>query len=427
MKMSTALATRLIEELELDTAAGPRRRHAVETLKARGLPTSRDENWKYANLRPLERVRFVPASGPPRSAIASADLPAPINGYARYTFVDGIFAPDLSSPAQQAGVSIGSLRDVPTDICTVETHPDARFALLNEAFAADGMRIVAAPGSDCAACVELVFVATAEAQNAASYPRIELNVGARARFGLIERHVSLGSDANFVNGALQIHIERGARVEHFRLQQAGARSSWIDTLAAVVDQDATYELYLIHLGSLSARSTMHVKLSGERAELGLHSVSVADRQQVHDTFALVEHLAAHTRSRQSFRGIAAGRSRSAFNSKVVVHDGARGADSYQSLRGLLAGTDSEIDVRPQLEIYTDDVRCAHGATAGKLDEAMLFYLLSRGLDRETAQRLLKWAFLEDVVAKIKVPELRRQIEQSLAGQLNETAKLEELL
>src|SRR5207253_7582422 len=117
------------------------------------------------------------------------------------------------------------------------------------------------------------------------------------------------------------------------------------------------------------------------------------------------------RSLQNFRGIAAGRARSAFNSKVVVKSGARGAHSQQSLRGLLAGAEAEIDVRPQLEIYTDDVRCAHGATAGKLDDEMLFYLLARGLDRATAQRLLKWAFLEDVVAKIEVPELRRQIEQ----------------
>jgi Fe-S cluster assembly protein SufD len=112
---------------------------------------------------------------------------------------------------------------------------------------------------------------------------------------------------------------------------------------------------------------------------------------------------------------------------VVVRKGAQGTDSQQSLRGLLAGPDAEIDVRPQLEIYTDDVRCSHGATAGKLDDNMLFYLLSRGLDPETAQRLLKWAFLEDVVAKIEVPELRRQIEHSLAGQLKDAAALKELL
>ncbi len=145
-----------------------------------------------------------------------------------------------------------------------------------------------------------------------------------------------------------------------------------------------------------------------------------------DLFAQFAHAAPRTRSEQLFRGIAAARARVACNGKVVVERGATGADSQQSLRGLLAGPEAEIDVRPQLEIYTDEVRCSHGATTGKLDEQMLFYLLARGLDREAAQRLLKWAFLEDAVATIEVPELRRQIELSLAGAL-EDETLKELL
>jgi Fe-S cluster assembly protein SufD len=170
-----------------------------------------------------------------------------------------------------------------------------------------------------------------------------------------------------------------------------------------------------------------VQLAGEHAEVGLFGASLGGKNQVHDTYAVVEHIAPNARTAQTFRGISSGRARVAFNGKIIVHKGAHGTDSSQSLRGLLAGTDAEIDVRPQLEIYTDDVRCNHGATAGKLDDNMLFYLLSRGLDRETAQRLLKWAFLEDVVAKIDVPELRRQIEQTLAGQLDNSAALSELL
>jgi Fe-S cluster assembly protein SufD len=389
------------------------------------LPTSRDENWKYANLRALERVSFVAA--PQRSlAIDPAALPARIQGYARYTFVDGILAPALSTSLSQTGIAVESLRPVARAMPGEQSNPDMRFALLNDAFATDGLRITAAADANCTACIEVVFVATADAQTAASYPRVELEAGPRARLGLIERHVSLENDANFVNGAVLVNIAPAARVDHFRLQQAGARANWVDTVVARVASDSVYQLYSINLGAASARSTMHVTLAGERAEFGLHCVSVADHRQVHDGFALVEHAAPGTRSRQSFRGIGSGRSRVAFNSKVVVREAARGTDSYQSLRGLLAGTDAEIDVRPQLEIYTDDVRCAHGATTGKLDEAMLFYMLSRGLEAETAQRLLKWAFLEDVVAKIEVPELRRQIERSLAGQLKETAVLEEL-
>jgi len=426
--MSAALATRIAEDFAATAHASGdlQRQRAMQALTERGLPTSRDENWKYVNLRPLEKVRFAPPPGGPQSPVTTQDLPAPIAQYARYTFVDGVFAPNLSAPTQHGGVLVKSIKAIGPISPHPLSTPDLRFALLNEAFATDGAQILVEPGTDCQACLELVFVATTEAKVGASYPRVSLQVGARARVGLIERHVSIGSDANFINCAVDVSVARDASVQHYRVQQAGARAIWFDTLTARLAENAKYQLHSASLGALSARSTVHVQLAGERSEVGLFSVSVGGKNQVHDTFALVEHIAANARTEQSFRGICAGRARVAFNGKIIVRKGAHGTDSRQSLRGLLAGDDAEIDVRPQLEIYTDDVRCNHGATAGKLDDNMLFYLLSRGLDRETAQRLLKWAFLEDVVAKIEVPELRRQIEQSLAGQLNEAA-LKELL
>jgi len=439
-----------------DAAADPQRHRALAALSEVGLPTSRDENWKYVNLRPLEKVRFAPPSTEARPAIEASDLPTAI-GKSRYVFVDGVFDAALSSVNAQSGVTVttyaaspraieaGSAKvaagpaspdvapavsaHVTTDRAGagaangVEPAGDLRFALLNAAFATDGVQINVARGTDCPICVELVFVATAEAKAGASYPRIHFKVDANARVGLIERHISLGSDANFINCAVDVEVARDANVQHYRVQQTGARAIWFDTLTVKLAENAKYQVHMVNLGALSARSTVQVQLLGERSEVGVFGASVGGKNQVHDTFALVEHVAPNARTDQSFRGIAGGRARVAFNGKVVVRKGAHGSDSSQSLRGLLAGTDAEIDVRPQLEIYTDDVRCNHGATAGKLDDNMLFYLLSRGLDRDTALRLLKWAFLEDVVSKIEVPELRRQIEASLAGQLNESAAL----
>jgi Fe-S cluster assembly protein SufD len=441
--MSATLATRIAEEFAAAadssrqtagrTAAGrqvsERQGAAAKALAERGLPTSRDENWKYVNLRPLEKVRFAPAPVANRPAIQVSDLPAKIEGYARYTFVDGVFAPELSAPVAHTGVSVTTIGSTSGDGTgsTSDLPPDLRFALLNEAFATDGADITVAPGTDCQACIELVFVATAEAKAGSSYPRIDFRVGAGARVGLIERHMSFGSDANFINCAVAVDVARDASVQHYRVQQTGPKAIWFDTLNANLATNARYALHSVNLGALSARSTVRVQLTGERAEVAFHGASLGGKNQVHDTYAVIEHVAPNARTDQAFRGIAAGRARVAFNGKIVVHKGAHGTDSSQSLRGLLAGPDAEIDVRPQLEIYTDDVRCNHGATAGKLDDNMLFYLLSRGLDRETALRLLKWAFLEDVVAKIDVPELRRQIEQSLVGQLDETAALKELI
>ena len=181
-------------------------------------------------------------------------------------------------------------------------------------------------------------------------------------------------------------IGRGAHLTHYRLQQAGPRATWLDTLSAALATDARYGLVAVNMGGLSARSTTHVQMAGPGAELALSVAALGDRRQTQDNFALVEHIAPRARTEQTFRGIASGRGRVAFNGKIVVREGAPGTDSRQSLRGLLAGPEAEIDVRPQLEIYTDEVRCSHGATAGKLDDDMLFYLLSRGLSPEVDRK-----------------------------------------
>jgi len=238
--------------------------------------------------------------------------------------------------------------------------------------------------------------------------------------------VSAQAAGSFVNSAVRIELERGATLKHYRLQGLSGGSILFDTLNASLAQDAAYRLHAVSTGAQSARSTQRIRLIGERADLRMAIAALADAQQVQDSFALVEHRAPRARTEQLFRGIAAGRSRVGFNGKIVVAPGAAGTDSKQSLRGLLAGPGAEIDVRPQLEIYTDDVRCSHGATAGKLDDNMLFYLLSRGLEPDTARRLLKWAFLADAFASIEVPQLRQQIEQNLAGVLQD-ATLKELL
>jgi Fe-S cluster assembly protein SufD len=426
------------------TAAGlEHRRAALAAFTAQGLPTHRDENWRYASLHGLHHARFTPAiastvastiaGGAPDaspdvsdSAVAAA-LPPPIEGYARYTFVDGRFAPRLSRtpphPALQvlAAADLPMIAGMPTDEAALA---DTRLALLNQAFATDGARIVAA--GERPACVEVIFVASAPAQAGASYPRLHVAAQPGSRLGLIERHISSGSGESFINGAITVDVDRGATLDHYRLQHTGAQTLWMDTLSARVQADGVYRLHLAHLGGQSARSTLQISLAGERASVLLNTVSVAAQLQVHDTLAVIEHAAADTRTEQRFRGIAAGQAHVAFNGKVVVREDARGAFSRQSLRGLLAGERAEMNVRPQLEIYTDDVQCSHGATTGKLDENMLFYLLSRGLEPDTAQLLLKWAFLEDVVARIDQPALRGQIERALAGQMG-AAALQELL
>ncbi|HEV2442096.1 MAG TPA: Fe-S cluster assembly protein SufD [Steroidobacteraceae bacterium] len=452
---AAALSQRVLDEyaavresLPSGVVSPERRQEAVQALAARGLPTTREENWRYTNLRPLERARFAPFTGEdgtptPAVPLASgSELPAKLEGFARYTFVDGVFTPELSSPEAQPGLTVHTLRratqgaaghpasarilTLPRALPALSGLPEARLALLNEAFATDTASIHVS-NTRAAPRVELVFIAVAGADAGASYPRVHVALEAGTRLMVVERHVSAGGGANFVNSSVHVDAGRGAQLTHYRLQHTGTRATWLDTLSAILAADARYSILAVNTGALSARSTTYVQMAGAGAELALSVAALGDRQQVQDNFALVEHIAPRARTEQTFRGIASGRARVAFNGKIAVREAAAGTDSRQSLRGLLAGPEAEIDVRPQLEIYTDDVKCSHGATAGKLDDNMLFYLLSRGLSPEVAQRLLKWAFLEDVVSKIELPELRRQIEHELAGQMADAATLKELL
>jgi Fe-S cluster assembly protein SufD len=226
---------------------------------------------------------------------------------------------------------------------------------------------------------------------------------------------------------VRVEVADGAALNHYRLQEVGAAATWTDTLRATIARDASYHLHLLQVGALSARTTADIQLAGPAARTRVDTVALADAQQVHDHMIVVEHQAAHTRTEENFRGIAGGRARIGFNGMIIVRAGAAHADSAQSLKGLLAGNDAEIDLRPQLQIHTDEVRCSHGATTGKLDDTMLFYLLTRGIEPEVAQRLLKWAFITDVVAHIDVPALRTYVQRSLASHMQDARSLEDLL
>ncbi|MBS0366180.1 MAG: SufD family Fe-S cluster assembly protein [Proteobacteria bacterium] len=424
--MASPLMTRIAEDFTAAfPAAGParaaaRRRHALQALTAAGLPTQREENWRYANLRALERARFVPAARVGAASVAEQLLPPALDGFARYVFLDGTPLPGLS-----AAVDTGAARLSDLDSATAATGAtdpravpaDERFALLTAAFSTgDPLLEVAARGS---ARVELLFLASCDSAQGASYPRLQVQLGEAAQLQLVERHLGVAQQPSLVVSSVRAQLARGAQLTHYRLQDLNTHSTHVDTLAVRVAAAGRYDLHHVASGAQSARTTAAVHLDGRQASTSLSAAALGERQQVQDLYAQVTHHAREARTTQTFRGIAAGRARVACNGRIVVTAQAPQADSQQSLRGLLAGPEAEMDLRPQLEIHTDAVRCTHGATSGKLDDNMLFYLLSRGLDPDSAARLLKWAFLEDVVSQIEPPQLRRQVETQLIGTLGD--------
>jgi Fe-S cluster assembly protein SufD len=256
---------------------------------------------------------------------------------------------------------------------------------------------------------------------------VQVHVGRRARLNLVERHVSAGTADSMVNSAVDLAIAADAVVEHSRVQHCADQAGCFDTLVAHVGERATYKLRTVTLGGLTSRSTLFIKLAGRAARCELTAATVANGIQTHDVFAEIEHAGPATVTRELFRGIATDRGKPAFNGKIIVRETALDADSEQSIKSLLNGSGAEAAARPQLEIYTDRVRAAHGATTGKLDDQMLFYLLSRGIEPGTAKALLQWAFIEDAVSRVAPPALRDDVERAVVRQLTDVASLEGLL
>jgi len=395
------------------------------------LPTNRDENWRYANLRALAKARVEAAPAAP--AVPSVALPAALPGFQRWVFVDGrcsespastgtITAHSRLLDAREAGNAFAALLD--SDLATAGI--DFALARINAA-RGDEVLHIELPDDAPATSLELIFLARAAAAAGTSYPRVQLHAGRNTRLHLVERHLSVdGADAT-VNAAVDLALRSGARVDHMRVQACSTAANLFDTLVAQVGDSADYRLRSVTLGGNASRSTVFVKLAGRAARCELSAASIANGTQTHDVFAEIEHAAPETVTREIFRGIAAGRGKLAFNGKMIVRQDAHDADSDQSLKSLLTGSGAEAAARPQLEIYTDRVRAKHGATTGKLDEQMMFYLLSRGIEPATARALLQWAFIEDALSQVAPVALRREVEKQVSAQLLDVAVLDGLL
>ena len=382
---------------------------ALNKALAAGLPQLREDLWRYADLRYLGSAALGPVAAANDHSTASATallLPARLAGYTRLVFANGRLLPELSDPCPQLDLAAAPL--VP------DRTRHERFGWLNDAFATDVARL----GMNGQQRLEIIFANISGSTREAAHPRLEITLAAQTQLVLLERHVGTLGSEGLINAAVQVHVGAGSQVQHLRWQQLADDAQWLDTTQIALDRDATYHLALLQLGGRSVRTSLRASLYGAGSTLQLQGVAVAGGKHTLDHSLLIDHLAPNTTSTQVFRAIAREQARIACRSRVEVSKQAGGARADQSLKGLVAGERAEIDLRPQLEIHTDQVRASHGATTGALDEQMRFYLLSRGLDPDTARALLEWAFLEDALRDITLPELRKAAERQLAQTLD---------
>ena len=399
---------------------------ALERVVALGLPTPREDAWKYTNLRLLERRELAPGAPRPvaTDVLAAAQLPlADAPAGAVLVFVDGRYAASLSRPSLPPGVAFAPLaellaREPPQSCDALGPAPGdgiaERIRLLNASFVGDGARIRLEAGTVLAAPLTIVHVAT----GGAAYPRLVIELDAGAQATLTEYSITAGDGGDsFAAPVSDIRLAAGAALDHYRLQLAGPRAVVLEDTRVELARDARYLQHYYAFGGQLARLDLTARLAGPGASVRLEGLVMADGTRQLDVRTLVEHLVPRTTSVQVYRGVADGRGRGSYDGKVVVHRGAVKSDSSQSTRNLLLSREAAIDTRPQLEINADDVKCGHGATTGALDANMLFYLLSRGLEPDTARALLTFAFAADVIAPVRVAGLRRFLEERVLGRL----------
>jgi Fe-S cluster assembly protein SufD len=393
------------ERLRPSLRGSPARRAAAfARFSELGFPGPREEAWKYTSLRRLESRRFAPEL----EAVSLTSVPAPLLA-GRLVILNGRIA--STAPARLAGFRVRTLESgvAPDDLDETALRDitglgTERFAALNAALAAEPLLLEMPAGATSEDVLPLTLH-TAGASPTLANPRIVVRMGAGSRGRLLIEHTDDGASEHFTNAVFDVELGAGADLTVYRLHRPGDRAFHIERIETRVADGARLVLRDSQLGGSLSRLDLHVSLDGRGASTEVTGVFLADGSRHLDTHVLVEHRAIETTSLQDYRGIAANKGRGVFNGKSIVHAGAQKSNARQVNRNLLLTKGAEIDTKPDLEIYADDVQCSHGTTTGQLDPAALFYLRSRGLDESEARSALTRAFAGAVLSKVDVPAL----------------------
>jgi Fe-S cluster assembly protein SufD len=412
----------------LDTAANAPAPALLRTLRDRGrerfeslgLPSRRQEAWRFTRLKDVEETEFVPPSMVAQRIDASPWRRADAHAL---VFVDGLFSPDFSriGDLPDGVVLTNLLLATAADSEVVKKHlgslaslDDHPFAALNTAVLADGAVIHVPAGVEVERPIQLLFVAGPKDLPTVCAPRILIVAGEGSSVTVEEHHV--GAEGKALSCPVtEIVIEAGAVVRHVIIQDESQTTQHLASRHVVLGPRSRYAAQAVSLGGALARTDIHVSLDGEDAEAHLDGLYLTASSQQADSHLTVRHRSPNCRSHQLYKGILGGSSRAVFTGRIVVEQDAQKTDATQSNRNLILSDDAVAHSNPQLEILADDVRCTHGSTVGRLDDDAVFYLRSRGIGREEARKLLTLAFAGEVLDRIPVEALR----DALIGRVSE--------
>jgi Fe-S cluster assembly protein SufD len=375
-----------------------------------GFPTTHNEDWRFTNVSAIARTQFSLIPIAP-ATISESDLkPWTLEAAAaRLVFVDAHFARNLSSLGSlRAGVTVSSLKEeIAKGSAGLEDNLGRYlqirrdpFCALNTAFAEDGGFVQIAAGVLLEHPIHLLFISTERDVPTMLHPRNLLLIGREAQAQIIEEYVSLGGGTVLSNSATELVAGENSTVSHFLIEREQRAAFNVSTLRIQQERSASVASHSLLLGGGLVRNNVHPVLAGEGGECLINGLFVGNGSQHLDNYMYVEHASPHSSSRQFYNGILDDAAHGVFHGRIVVHKNAQKTDAKQTNRNLLLSDDAQIDTKPQLEIYADDVKCTHGATIGQIEENALFYLRSRGIDEISARRLLLTAFANECVERM---------------------------
>ncbi len=404
------------------------RQMAFHQFQQMGFPTLEDEEWRFTPIHPIVDTDFVPASSVPVAVTSEQLAPYHFQGmdYSRIVFVNGRYSPELTSlrplpNGVQAGSLAAHLSDDPdtadTYLARFAAYDTHAFAALNTAFMDDGAFVYIPRNVVVEEPIRLLFISTTEGAPTVSHPRVLVVAGANSQCSLIESYVGLKRETYLTNAVTEIIAGENAVVDHYKTQRESMDAYHISYTHVQLSRNANFRSHAITLGGGLVRNDVYALLNGEGIDCTLNGLYLVNGRRMVDNHTTLDHARPHCSSHQIYKGVLDEHGRGVFNGKIFVRQDAQKTDAKQTNQALLLSDNAQINTKPQLEIFADDVKCTHGATVGQLDADQLFYLRARGIDLEDARSLLIHAFAMDILDRIQIEALRRALDEVMLAQL----------
>ncbi len=411
------------------------RQSALQYVSDSGFPTYKDESWKYTRIAPILEVPFkLPQAKTDHClSIEAIDRLAGRFGEIQLIFINGHFAPELSSLGLlPRGVRVTNIASIlsggeASPPWPSPTRGEGRegkgqflhaFMALNTALTEDGAFIQIPENTIVEQPIHLVFLSDVGETPIMSHPKSIVLAGAKSRATIVEVYTGVLDHLYFTNTVTDIILDEGANIMHYKVQNEAPRAFHIALLNVRQGSGSRFTSHGVALGAALARQEVNVALTAPDAQVALNGLYLPRDGQYLDHPILVDHIAPHCTSHQFYKGIIEGKGRGGFYGRVIVRPGAMKTDANQTNKNLVLSESAQVDTRPRLEIFADDVKCAHGAAVGQLDEKAVFYLCSRGIPEQAARGMLTYAFANEMVERIPLIPLRSYIKQMLASRFS---------